>query len=283
VTTDGIDFVDEDDAGRVLLGLLEHVAHAACADADEHFDEVRTRDGEERHVGFARDGARQKRLTRTGRADEQHAARNTAAKALEFLRIAQEFDDFLKVLLGFVHAGNVCEGNAAMRFGQKLGLGLAEAHRAARAALHLPHEEQPDAEDQEHGQQRADIAEEAGRAVRFRTRADDDILGLDALDERVVTRRGIGLEGRAGLDIAADDLLAGDHHFLHPARVDLFEELRIGDFPRAGLGRARLEHAEQRDQQEGDDRPQGEVTEIGIHRTFRVLSRPGCPGRFSSA
>ena len=41
MTADRIDFVDEDDAGRILLGLLEHVAHAACADADEHFDEVR--------------------------------------------------------------------------------------------------------------------------------------------------------------------------------------------------------------------------------------------------
>ena len=42
MTADGVDFVDEDDAGRVLLGLLEHVAHAAGADADEHLDEVGT-------------------------------------------------------------------------------------------------------------------------------------------------------------------------------------------------------------------------------------------------
>ena len=39
---DRVDLIDEDDAGRVFLRLLEHVAHAACADADEHFDEVRT-------------------------------------------------------------------------------------------------------------------------------------------------------------------------------------------------------------------------------------------------
>ena len=39
---DRIDFVDEDDARRVLLGLFEHVAHAACADANKHFDKVRT-------------------------------------------------------------------------------------------------------------------------------------------------------------------------------------------------------------------------------------------------
>src|SRR5690606_29296099 len=42
MATNGVDLVDEDDAGGVLLGLLEHVADAAGADADEHLDEVRT-------------------------------------------------------------------------------------------------------------------------------------------------------------------------------------------------------------------------------------------------
>ncbi len=59
MTADCVDFVDEHDAGRVLLGLFEHVANAAGADAHEHLDEVRARDGEERHVGLAGDGARQ--------------------------------------------------------------------------------------------------------------------------------------------------------------------------------------------------------------------------------
>ena len=40
VATDRVDFVDEDDARRVLLGLVEHVAHAAGADTDEHLDEI---------------------------------------------------------------------------------------------------------------------------------------------------------------------------------------------------------------------------------------------------
>ncbi len=37
----GIDLVDEDDARRVLLGLLEHVAHARRPHADKHFHEIR--------------------------------------------------------------------------------------------------------------------------------------------------------------------------------------------------------------------------------------------------
>ena len=73
VTTDGVDLVDEDDAGRVLLALLEEVAHAARADADEHLDEVGARDAEERNARFTGDGAREQRLAGARRA--HHAAR----------------------------------------------------------------------------------------------------------------------------------------------------------------------------------------------------------------
>ena len=143
MAADRVDFVDEDDAGRILLGLLEHVADTAGADADEHFDEVRTRNREERHVGFARDRARDQRLAGAGRADQQHAARNPSAEPLIFSGIAQEFDDLLQILLGLVDAGDVLEGHAAMRLGQHLGARLAKAHRLAGAALHLPRQEDP--------------------------------------------------------------------------------------------------------------------------------------------
>ena len=92
LAADRVDLVDEDDAGRVLLGLLEHVAHARRAHADEHFDEVRAGNGEERHLGFARDGSGQQRLAGARRAHHQHAARNASAELLEFGGIPQEFD-----------------------------------------------------------------------------------------------------------------------------------------------------------------------------------------------
>ena len=133
MAADRVDFVDEDDAGRVLLRLLEHVAHARGADADEHLDEVGARNGEERHVGFARDRARDQRLAGAGRTDQQHAARNLAAEALELARVAQEFDDLLQILLRLVDAGDVLEGDAAMRLGQQLRARLAEAERLAAA------------------------------------------------------------------------------------------------------------------------------------------------------
>ena len=81
VAADRVDLVDEDDAGRVLLALLEQVAHAAGADADEHLDEVRAGDAEERHARLARDGAREQRLAGARRAHHQDALRDAAAEA----------------------------------------------------------------------------------------------------------------------------------------------------------------------------------------------------------
>ena len=40
LAADGIDFVDENDAGGVFLGVFKHVTHAGRAHADEHFHEV---------------------------------------------------------------------------------------------------------------------------------------------------------------------------------------------------------------------------------------------------
>ena len=90
VASNRVDFVDEDDAGRILLALLKQIAHAACAHAHKHLHEVRTGDGEERNIGLAGHSARQQRLARSRRPDQQHALGNPSAQLLELLRLAQD-------------------------------------------------------------------------------------------------------------------------------------------------------------------------------------------------
>jgi multidrug efflux pump subunit AcrA (membrane-fusion protein) len=102
------------------------------------------------------DGTRQQGLTRTGRADQQRALGDLAAKAAEFLRVAQEFDDFFQLVLGFVDPGDIVKRDAPVLFGQQLGLGFAKAHRAPFAApLHAVHEENPHADKQDERQPHA--------------------------------------------------------------------------------------------------------------------------------
>src|SRR5439155_17607260 len=97
--------------------------------------------GEERHVRFAGNRAGEQGLAGSGRAYQQHAARDTPAETLEFSGIAQELDDLLQVLLGLVDPSHVLERHATMGLSQKLGAALAEAERLAARSLHLPRQE----------------------------------------------------------------------------------------------------------------------------------------------
>src|SRR5262249_33846676 len=126
VTADRVDLVEEHDARRVLLALLEEIADARRADADEHLDEVRTADREERHVRFARDRARQQRLAGSGRSHQEHALRNASAELLELLRLLEKLDDLLQFFLCFIDTGDVLERHLLLRARRQLRLALAE-------------------------------------------------------------------------------------------------------------------------------------------------------------
>ena len=161
LAADGVDLVDEDDARAVLLGLLEHVAHTGGADADEHLDEVRTGDGEERHPGLTGDGAGQQGLAGAGRAVEQHALGDLGAERLIPRRVLQEVLDLVELLDRLVDAGDVGEGGLGHVLGQLLGLRLAEAEAHPATALHAgEHHEQTDEQQQRQqvDQQRAEHA-----------------------------------------------------------------------------------------------------------------------------
>ena len=149
---DGVDLVDEHDARRVLAPLLEHVAHAARAHADEHFHEVGAGDREKGHVGLAGDGAREQGLARARRPHEEDALRDAPAEALELPRVPQEFDDLLEFFLRLVDARDVFEGDPPLFLRQQPGARLAEAHRLAAGPLHLQHEEYPHPDDEDHRQ-----------------------------------------------------------------------------------------------------------------------------------
>ena len=154
MTTDSVNLVDKHDARCVFLGLFEHVTDTGCAHAYKHFHKVRTGNGEERHTRLTCDRPRKKRLTCARRTNKQRALRNLSAQTREFLRVAQEFHDFFQLFLGFINAGDIVKGHAAMLFGQHLGFGFAKTHGpATTTALHPVHEVDPDTNQQQEGQQ----------------------------------------------------------------------------------------------------------------------------------
>jgi len=133
MTSNRVDLVDEDDAGCMLLALLEEVANTARADADEHFDEVGAADAEEGNSGFTCDCSGEKRLACARRTDEKDAARDASTEALELFRVPEECNDLLNLVLGFVDARHVCERDAVLRLADHANLGLAKAHCLAAA------------------------------------------------------------------------------------------------------------------------------------------------------
>ena len=142
MAADGVDLVDEDDARRVRLPLLEEIAHAARADAHEHLDEIGAGHREEWTARLARDRAREQGLARSRRSDEQHALGQPPAQARVLLRIAQELDDLLELFLRFVRAGDIGERHLGRVAREQLRLALAEAERLGAARLHLAEDEE---------------------------------------------------------------------------------------------------------------------------------------------
>ena len=154
---DGIDLIDKDDAGRLLIGLLEQVAHLGRAHADEHLNELRAGDREEGDVGLARDRLGQQRLARAWRADEQGALGDVRADGGVALGVVQEINDLGQELLSLVLALHVREVDAGLAGDIDLGVGLAKAHGArAHFLLHRaghPYAEADDDDERQDGGQ----------------------------------------------------------------------------------------------------------------------------------
>ena len=144
LAADGVDLVDEDDAGRVLLRLVEEVAHAARADADEHLDELRAADAEERNAGLAGDGLAEERLAGAWRADEQDALGDARADGDELVRVLQELDDLVQLLLRLVDTGDVDEGDRGLVAGEQARTAASERERLVVPALGLAEDPQQD-------------------------------------------------------------------------------------------------------------------------------------------
>ena len=130
----GVDLVDEDDAGGLLVCLLEEVAHLGGAAANEHLDELGAGDLEERHAGLARHGLGHEGLAGSRRADEKRAARTACADLVVLVGLLEERDDLLQRLLGLVLAGDVLERDAGLLALDLLDVRLAQAAAHAEAA-----------------------------------------------------------------------------------------------------------------------------------------------------
>ena len=179
MAADRVDLIDEDEARSVLLSLLEHVANARGAHADEHLDEIRSADGEEWHVGFAGDRPREERLAGSRRPDHEDALRDASAQLLKFLWILKELDEFGDLFLGLLDAGHILEGDSVLLLREHARLALAEIQRAPSGHLDLRSEEEIEDHEEEGDREEADDC--GSEHVGFRLYGGRDICGSQRL------------------------------------------------------------------------------------------------------
>ena len=255
----GVNFVDEDDARRIFLRVLEHVAHAGRTHTHKHFNEVRAGNRKERHFGLTRNRLGQQGFTRTRWADQQQTTRNTAAQLLELGGIFQEVDDFLDFFLGLITPRHIGKGHGVGVFIQQARLAFAKAECSAFAAtLHLAHEVHPHADQQQH----RPPADQQGHEQRaFFTRLDVE---LDAIGDQVAHQAPVEV-GSRGTEFAVirgggDDfrttraLLDGGD--FDAVAAHFFEEVGVTNCGRAAAGTG-VKLFEHREKHHGDHEPYG--------------------------
>ncbi len=110
---DAVDFVDEDDARRLLAGGAEQRLDLLDANAEIHRGEIAAGDLDEAGIRLTRQRLGQLGLACAGLAGQQHALGRAGAETGIGGRIAQVGGDVAERLLGLGGADDISEGHAA--------------------------------------------------------------------------------------------------------------------------------------------------------------------------
>ena len=111
VSTNGINFIDENNTCRRFSCVIKKITHTGSSDAHIHLHKIRSGNREERNTSFAGNSLCKKCFTRTGRAYKKNTSRNSCAKLHKFRWILQEFYNFFKLCLLFFTTRNINEFN----------------------------------------------------------------------------------------------------------------------------------------------------------------------------
>src|SRR5258708_3036282 len=262
-----VNFVYENDAGRVLLALFKQIAHAAGAHTDEHFYEVRAGDRKERHVGFAGDRACQQSLSGSGRANQQYAFGNAAAQFLELLRLTQEFDDLSKFFLSFLNSSHIFERYLLLLRGVQARAALAETQRLVAAALHLPHHEDPERQQQHEG----NGVDQNGypSCSVFLVVVDVHAFLKHGVVQLLVVGRNHGVQFLIIFFVVAVQIVSGNSHGLDLSGVHIVHQVRIGKLYILTRLLA-VDHCPKEHHHHDDDHPERCSLNIGIIHAFSL-------------
>ena len=181
--TDGIDLIDEDDARRLFLRLLEEVTYLRRTHTDEHLDELGAGDGEERNVRLTGHSLGKQGLTGSRRADEQRTLRNMCTDLRILIRLLQVVDHLGQKLLRFILTGDVLKSHLVSVLRLVLtGVRLTEAAHTAEAAARTERARHALAEPVAEGPEQKDREDPGQKEIQQRAGLDwDRLIEVDTL------------------------------------------------------------------------------------------------------
>ena len=156
MTPHSINLIHENNARTVLLGLLKQIPHPRRPNPHEHLNKIRTRNRKERHTRLTSNRPRQQRLPRTRRPIQQNPRRNPRPQRLKLLRILKKLLDLMKLLNSLINPRHIPKRDLRRISRHPLGLRLPKRHHPRPTTLHLAHQEDPEADED---QEREDIGQ----------------------------------------------------------------------------------------------------------------------------
>ncbi len=108
--TESIQFIDEDNAWSLVLGLREKVSHSRCTDPDKHLYKIRAAHAEKGYPRFASNCFRKESLSCSRRTHQEDPPGNSSSQFLKSFGYLEEIDDFFQFLLGLIDARHIIKG-----------------------------------------------------------------------------------------------------------------------------------------------------------------------------
>ena len=161
---DRVDLIDEHDARRILLRILEKITDTGGSHADKHFHKIRPGDAEERNSRLPGDRFCQQGLSCSRRSLKKHALRDPRAYLDIFLRRLKEIDDLLELFFLLLQPCHIGEGDLDLILIRQPRAALSEVHRLCiRSAVLAVHKK----ENEEHPGQCDEHRDQDGREHGF--------------------------------------------------------------------------------------------------------------------
>ena len=171
----GIKFIDENDARCLLFSLNKKIPHPGSPQADEHFYKFRSTQAEKGDTTLPRHRFGKQGFPRPGRPHEKNTLGDFSPQFGKSSRFLQKIDNFNQFLLCFINAGNIIEGHVQFIFHINACLVFPEGHEARLLSAHPFHHEIPDADEDKDGE---DPRKEIPQKGRFDLTFKDNVILL---------------------------------------------------------------------------------------------------------